>query len=88
VARRVTTSYITKKEQKMGGRSFQAMSLLAGEIHPIVESSCAVVLVNAPSVVSTEIIESLVTDGKEAWGQLGRELEDVGISVTLLTRHR
>jgi actin-like ATPase involved in cell morphogenesis len=64
------------------------MSLLAGEIHPIVESSCAVVLVNAPSVVSTEIIESLVTDGKEAWGQLGRELEDVGISVTLLTRHR
>lgn len=40
------------------------------------------------SVISTHSIESLSVDDKDAWRQLRRELEDIGISAALLNQHR
>ena len=40
------------------------------------------------SVISSHSIQSVTTDDKEAWRQLQRELEDIGISAAVLKQHQ
>ena len=40
------------------------------------------------SVVTVQSINSLSTEDKEAWRQLRKELEDVGISAVVLKQHQ
>ncbi len=40
------------------------------------------------SVVSTEMIESASLNDQDAWRELRRELEDMGVSTTILNQHR
>jgi hypothetical protein len=40
------------------------------------------------SIISTKTMDSLGIEDKEAWTQLRRELEDVGLSIAIITEHK